>query len=86
VPAIAPLITAFGIDPLHLGVLFCIVCVLGLITPPVGVALYGVALVARLPMERIFVATIPFFLMLLALVGVMIAFPSIVTWLPGQWG
>jgi len=86
VPAISPLITAFGIDPLHLGVLFCIVCVLGLITPPVGVALYGVALVSRLPMERIFVATIPFFLMLLVLVGVMVAFPSIVTWLPGQWG
>jgi len=86
VPAIAPLMTAFGIDPLHLGVLFCIVCVLGLITPPVGVALYGVALVSRLPMERVFVATIPFFLMLLALVGIMIIFPSIVTWLPGRWG
>lgn len=86
VPAITPLVTAFGIDPLHLGVLFCIVCVLGLITPPVGVALYGVALVSRLPMERIFVATIPFFIMLLVLVAIMVAFPPIITWLPGKWG
>ncbi|TWI31431.1 TRAP transporter large permease [Paracoccus sulfuroxidans] len=86
VPAIAPLVTAFGIDPLHLGVLFCIVCVLGLITPPVGVALYGVALVSRLPMERVFAATIPFFIMLLVLVAIMIAVPSIVTWLPNKWG
>ncbi|RWR15518.1 TRAP transporter large permease [Paenirhodobacter populi] len=86
VPATTPLVTAFGIDPLHLGVLFCIVCVLGLITPPVGVALYGVALVSRLPMERIFVASLPFFIMLLVLVAVMVAFPSIITWLPGKWG
>lgn len=86
VPAIAPLVTAFGIDPLHLGVLFCIVCVLGLITPPVGVALYGVALVSRLPMERVFAATIPFFIMLLVLVAIMIAVPSIVTWLPNKLG
>ena len=86
VPAITPLVQAFGIDPLHLGVLFCIVCVLGLITPPVGVALYGVALVARLPMERVFAATIPFFIMLLVLMAIMIAFPPIITWLPSRLG
>ncbi|WP_298852745.1 TRAP transporter large permease [uncultured Ruegeria sp.] len=82
VPAIMPLVTAYEIDPLHLGVLFCIVCVIGLITPPVGVALYGVAMVSKLPIDRVFWATLPFFFMLIVLIGVMIAVPQIITLLP----
>jgi len=82
VPAIAPLVQTFGIDPLHLGVLFCIVCVIGLITPPVGVALYGVAMVSKLPIEKVFWATLPFFVTLLALLALMIAVPQIITFLP----
>lgn len=86
VPAIMPLVTAFQIDPLHLGVLFCIVCVVGLITPPVGVALYGVAMVAQLSIERVFVASLPFFALLLTAIAVMIAVPEIITWLPSKFG
>lgn len=82
VPAIMPLLDAYGIDPLHLGVLFCIVCVIGLITPPVGVALYGVAMVSKLPIDKVFWATLPFFFMLLVLIGVMIAVPQIIVFLP----
>lgn len=82
VPAIMPLVNGFGIDPLHLGVLFCIVCVIGLITPPVGVALYGVAMVSKLPIDRVFWATLPFFVLLLVLIGIMIAVPHIITFLP----
>lgn len=44
------------------------------------------ALVSRLPVERVFAATISFFIMLLVLLAIMIAFPPIVTWLPGRWG
>ncbi|MFV0410353.1 MAG: TRAP transporter large permease subunit, partial [Paracoccus sp. (in: a-proteobacteria)] len=86
VPAIMPLVTSFQIDPLHLGVLFCIVCVVGLITPPVGVALYGVAMVAQLSIERVFFASLPFFALLLMAIAVMIAFPQIITWLPSKFG
>jgi tripartite ATP-independent transporter DctM subunit len=81
-PVMLPLIQAVGIDPVHFGVLFCIVCVIGLITPPVGVALYGVATVSKLPMERVFWATMPFFLALLAGVAVLVFFPAIITFLP----
>ncbi|MFO1320083.1 MAG: TRAP transporter large permease [Burkholderiales bacterium] len=82
VPVMLPLVQAVGLDPVHFGVLFCIVCVIGLITPPVGVALYGVATVSRLPMERIFWATMPYFLALLTGVVVMVFVPEIVTALP----
>ncbi|WP_052384174.1 TRAP transporter large permease [Litchfieldella xinjiangensis] len=82
VPAIMPLITTAGIDPLHLGVLFSIVCVIGLITPPVGVALYGVAMVANLSIERVFWATLPFFAALLLTITLFIFVPEIITTLP----
>ncbi|MCC7040092.1 MAG: TRAP transporter large permease [Burkholderiales bacterium] len=83
-PVMMPLVQAVGLDPVHFGVLFCIMCVIGLITPPVGVALYGVATVSRLPMERIFWATLPFFCALLLGVALMVFVPGIVTLVPNS--
>jgi tripartite ATP-independent transporter DctM subunit len=82
VPVMMPLAQGVGLDPIHFGVLFCIMCVIGLITPPVGVALYGVATVSKLPMERVFWATMPFFLALLGGVVLLVLFPPLVTALP----
>lgn len=82
VPVMMPLVKSLGIDPVHFGVLFCITCVIGLITPPVGVALYGVASVSRLPMERVFWATMPFFIALLGGILLMVFYPPIITALP----
>jgi tripartite ATP-independent transporter DctM subunit len=82
-PVMLPLIQSVGIDPVQFGVLFCIVCVIGLITPPVGVALYGVATVSKLPMERVFWATMPFFIALVGGVLALVFLPSIITFLPG---
>lgn len=81
-PVMLPIVNAAHIDPIHFGVLFCMTCVLGLVTPPVGVALYGVASVSRLPMERIFWAMMPFFLALLGGVVFMVFVPSIITYAP----
>ena len=82
VPIVQPVINQLGIDPVQFGVLFCIVCVIGLITPPVGVALYGVATVSKLSMEKVFWACLPFFLALLAGIILLVVFPSLITWLP----
>ena len=82
VPVIMPIVQAFNIDPVHLGVLFCIVCVIGLITPPVGVALYGVAMVSKLSIEKVFWATIPFFVLLIGSIIVLILVPDLVLFLP----
>lgn len=81
-PVMMPMVNAAGLDPIHFGVLFCMTCVLGLITPPVGIALYGVAMVSKLPMERVFWATIPFFIALVAGLIVIVFVPSIVTFAP----
>ena len=82
VPVIMPVVQAFNIDPVHLGVLFCIVCVIGLITPPVGVALYGVAMVSKLSIEQVFWAALPFFVLLIVSIIILILIPDFVLFLP----
>ncbi len=82
IPVTTPLIAQAGIDPVHFGVLFCIICTLGLMTPPVGSALFGVAMVSRLSMERVFWATIPFFVSLLLAIAAMVFVPQIILFLP----
>jgi len=82
VPALLPLIRAVGIDPVHFGLLFSITTVIGLITPPVGICLYGVAAVAKLSIEQVFRATLPFFLALVLAIVALVFMPDFVLLLP----
>jgi TRAP-type C4-dicarboxylate transport system permease large subunit len=55
---------------------------IGLLTPPVGMSLYMVSVVGKVPVERVVKATLPYYLpLLLALIAVT-AFPALSTWLP----
>ncbi len=60
-PILAPIAVAFGVDPVHFGLIMVVNLALGMITPPVGVNLFAACSVARLPIERIVPALIPFF-------------------------
>jgi C4-dicarboxylate transporter DctM subunit len=40
IPVLDPIARTFGFDPIHFAVLMCMVLVLGVVTPPVGVVLY----------------------------------------------
>ncbi len=81
-PVCLPLALKAHIDPIYFGFMFVFTGCLGLITPPVGVALYGVSMVSKLPIERVFWASLPFFLALMISIGVLVAFPQIITFLP----
>ena len=82
VPALIPLINSVGIDPVHFGLVFVITTVIGLITPPVGMCLYGISAVAKLPIEVVFRATLPFFLALVLSVVALVFMPRFVLFLP----
>ena len=61
VPIILPVATTvYGIDPYHLGVVLCLNLTLGLVTPPVGVALYVAATVSHVKAGAVFKAALPF--------------------------
>ncbi len=68
VPLIAPLGIHFGIDPVHLGIIFIANLELGFLTPPVGMNLFLSAYRFEEPMPVIYKATLPFFLIRLAVV------------------
>jgi len=65
VPVIAPLAPVFGIDPVHLGVIFLANLQLGYLTPPVGMNLFLSAYRFDRPLGEIYRSVVPFFLILL---------------------
>ncbi len=57
-PIITPALMAAGVDPAHLGVVVVLNLMIGLLTPPVGMSLYMVSNVARMPLERVIVGAL----------------------------
>jgi C4-dicarboxylate transporter DctM subunit len=83
IPFIFPITTALGIDPVWLGVFIVIMTEVALITPPVGVNVFVMRGIATdVPMGQIFRGVFPFLLGEFAVIGLLIAFPEIATWLP----
>ncbi|MBT3728193.1 MAG: TRAP transporter large permease subunit [Candidatus Marinimicrobia bacterium] len=70
VPLIAPLAIYFGIDPIHLGIIFIANLELGYITPPVGMNLFLSSYRFKKDMPTIYAATMPYFF--IRLIGVLI--------------
>lgn len=83
VPIFFPSVKALGFDPIWFGVITALMFEAAVITPPVGINVFGLAGVAReIPMESIFKGVMPFLLCILVCIALLIAFPSIVTFLP----
>jgi C4-dicarboxylate transporter DctM subunit len=77
VPLMLPVAAAFGIDPLHLGIIFLANMELGYLTPPVGMNLYLASFRFDKPLMRVFRASLPFFLINLIAVLVITFVPAI---------
>jgi tripartite ATP-independent transporter DctM subunit len=74
-PILAPVAVAFGVDPVHFGVIVVVNLALGMFTPPLGVNLFAACQVAKMPVERIFGS-------LLAPVVTVLACLMLVTYVP----
>jgi TRAP-type C4-dicarboxylate transport system permease large subunit len=81
-PIIAPALHAAGVDPLQLGIVFVLNLMIGLLTPPVGMSVYMVSIVARMPVSSVIRGVLPFLLPLFLSLLVVSAFPAVSTWLP----
>ena len=78
VPLITPLGIYFGVDPVHLAIIFIANLELGFLTPPVGMNLFLAAYRFNEPMPKIYKATLPFFVIKLIAVG-LITYAPILT-------
>ncbi|MEK0084619.1 TRAP transporter large permease subunit [Benzoatithermus flavus] len=83
-PVLVPVVKEAGIDPIYFGVLFIINNAIGLITPPVGTVLNVVCGSAKLSMDEIMKGVWPFLLAELAVLLLLVLFPSLVT-APAAW-
>lgn len=83
-PALMPLVNAFGIDPLHFGLIMVLNLMIGLLTPPVGMCLYTTARVAKIPLDRMIKAVAPFYIPLLVTLLLVTLFPQIVLLIPNM--
>ncbi len=77
VPLIVPLAIGYGIDPIHLGIIFLANMQLGYFTPPVGMNLFIASYRFNKPITDIYKATIPFFFVLLAAVLIITYWPAL---------
>ncbi|MDS1139456.1 TRAP transporter large permease subunit [Pusillimonas sp. SM2304] len=83
-PVLLPSVIAAGIDPVYFGVMFMLVCSIGLITPPVGAVLNVVAGVTGTRMVDLIKGVWPFLLAQTLLMILMILFPGIIM-MPYKW-
>lgn len=82
-PIFFPIILELGIDPIWFGVLVVLSLEMGLISPPVGLNVFIVKSVAPgVPLGRIFIGVIPFWVMMLITLAILVAFPQISLFLP----
>jgi tripartite ATP-independent transporter DctM subunit len=82
-PILLPVAVSIGVDPVHFGMIMMVNLGLGLITPPVGGVLFVGAAVAKLPMEQVVKALLPFFMALLLVLCAITYIPALSLWLPG---
>ena len=83
-PVMYPVLIAAGFDPIWLGVISIKLAEISLLTPPVGLNVYVVKSSSPVPVRlgQVFAGVTPFIICDLFTLGLFIAFPEVVLWLP----
>src|SRR5215204_5689459 len=81
-PIIAKPLVAAGVDPVHLGMVVVFNLMIGLLTPPMGLALFLVADIAKVSMRDVLREMGPYYVPLLATLLLITFVPAITTWIP----
>lgn len=85
-PIIAPIAWAMGINPLHIGVIFCVNLVIGLATPPFGITLFVTSPIAGVKLEDTVKEAIPFLIVTIGVLLLITFVPNVALWLPNLMG
>ena len=81
-PIIAKPLVAAGVDPVHLGMVVVFNLMIGLLTPPMGLALFLVADIAKVTMKEVLREMLPYYVPLGITLLLITYFPAITTWIP----
>ncbi|MGQ7845646.1 TRAP transporter large permease [Granulosicoccus sp. 3-233] len=81
-PILVPLVTSYGVDPVHFGIILIVTIEIAFLTPPLGVNLFVASQIANIRFERVAVAIVPFVITLMVAMLIVIFFPQLSLWLP----
>lgn len=84
VPIYFPVALSLGVDPVHLGILTALCIEIGSVIPPVGLNLFAVSGVTGLPVTQVIRGSFPFCISDTIVLIVVLLFPMLALWLPGQ--
>ncbi|MBU0927955.1 MAG: TRAP transporter large permease [Spirochaetes bacterium] len=86
VPVLLPTIIQAGVDPVHFGIIVVFNLMIGILTPPMGTALFVVSRVGNIPYKTLVRGTVPFLIPLFVTLLLLTFFPQIVLFLPNLLG
>ena len=86
VPLIAPMGLAFGVDPVHLGIIFLVNLELGYLTPPIGMNLFLSSYRFNQPLPEVYRSVMPYLALRVAGVLAITYIPYLTLFLPGLLG
>ncbi|MCB0266404.1 MAG: TRAP transporter large permease subunit, partial [Calditrichaeota bacterium] len=81
VPLIIPIATSYGVDPVHLGIIFLTNLEIGYSTPPVGINLFISSFRFEKPVVKLYAASLPFIAILLFALMIITYVPELSLWL-----
>jgi tripartite ATP-independent transporter DctM subunit len=81
-PIFLPVAKAFGVDPVHFGVILILNAGIGLITPPVGSVLFVGAAIGKISVTQALRTIWPFYLAALTVSLIVVFVPQLSLWLP----
>lgn len=81
-PIFLPIMTSYGFDPVHFGVMYMILVTMGGMTPPIGVTMYTTCSILECPVETYTKESIPFVAAIIALLVLLAVFPDLCLFLP----
>ena len=82
VPILLPVTDAYGIDRVHFGIIVQMALLIGIATPPMGIGLYVISEVARVPFEKVTIAIMPMLIPLVVVLVLLTYIPGFSLWLP----
>ena len=85
-PVFLPMLLAYGINPIHFGLLMTVNLAIGYCTPPVGVSLYITGAMVKKDLIWVTMATLPFILIQLFVLAIITYLPETALWLPRLMG
>ena len=81
-PLVSVPLTMAGVDPVHLGIIFVFNLMIGLLTPPMGLALFLLSDIAKVPMSAVLKTVMPFYIPLFLSLFIITVWPELTLWLP----